>query len=138
MTDVLPTPAAVSQAVDFGVPGPDDDDVNPGFGAILPKSGPRPPKPRNPRNSMASNRLRRKSPHARPVHVADYGYRYYDPLTGRWQSRDPIEEEGGVNLYGFVRNDGGNKLDYLGLIELISYKCSANAQHVEGDPQAPG
>ena len=31
-----------------------------------------------------------------------YGYRYYDPLTGRWPSRDPIEEEGGVNLYGFV------------------------------------
>ncbi|MEI7957239.1 MAG: RHS repeat-associated core domain-containing protein, partial [Verrucomicrobiota bacterium] len=30
-----------------------------------------------------------------------YGYRYYDPLTGRWPSRDPIGEKGGVNLYGF-------------------------------------
>ncbi len=27
-----------------------------------------------------------------------YGYRYYDPVTGRWPSRDPIEERGGVNL----------------------------------------
>ncbi|MFZ9938074.1 MAG: RHS repeat-associated core domain-containing protein, partial [Luteolibacter sp.] len=31
-----------------------------------------------------------------------YGYRYYDPVTGRWPSRDPIEEEGGLNLYGFL------------------------------------
>ena len=23
-----------------------------------------------------------------------YGFRYYDPVTGRWPSRDPIEEEG--------------------------------------------
>jgi RHS repeat-associated protein len=43
-----------------------------------------------------------------------YGYRYYDPNTGRWPSRDPIEEEGGVNLYGFVGNDGVDKIDVLG------------------------
>ena len=44
-----------------------------------------------------------------------YGYRWYDPVTGRWPSRDPIEERGGVNLYGFVGNDGVNGLDVLGL-----------------------
>jgi RHS repeat-associated protein len=44
-----------------------------------------------------------------------YGYRYYDPVTGRWPSRDPIEEEGGINLYGFVGNDGVNKNDVYGL-----------------------
>jgi RHS repeat-associated protein len=43
-----------------------------------------------------------------------YGYRYYDPLTGRWPSRDPIGEKGGLNLYGFVGNDGLNKWDILG------------------------
>ena len=32
-----------------------------------------------------------------------YGYRFYDPLTGRWPSRDPIGEDGGINLYGFVK-----------------------------------
>jgi RHS repeat-associated protein len=44
-----------------------------------------------------------------------YGYRYYDPVTGRWPSRDPIAERGGVNLYGFVGNNGVNDLDYLGM-----------------------
>jgi len=47
-------------------------------------------------------------------HVSYYGYRYYDPVTGRWPSRDPIEEMGGINLYGFVGNDGMNAWDYLG------------------------
>ena len=43
-----------------------------------------------------------------------YAYRYYDPLSGRWPSRDPIGENGGINLYGFVENDGVNKWDNLG------------------------
>jgi uncharacterized protein RhaS with RHS repeats len=53
--------------------------------------------------------------------VADYLYRYYDPVTGRWPSRDPIEEEGGINLYGFVGNSGLYKWDYLGL--AIQQNC---------------
>ncbi|MDF1813620.1 MAG: hypothetical protein P1V20_15580 [Verrucomicrobiales bacterium] len=44
-----------------------------------------------------------------------YGYRYYDPENGRWLNRDPIEEDGGVNLYGFVGNDGILHIDRLGL-----------------------
>ena len=44
-----------------------------------------------------------------------YGYRYYDPETGRWPSRDPIQERGGVNLYGYVGNDGIGRIDVLGL-----------------------
>ena len=44
-----------------------------------------------------------------------YGHRYYDANTGRWQSRDPIEESGGNNLYGFVGNDGVNGWDFLGM-----------------------
>ena len=31
-----------------------------------------------------------------------YGFRYYNPSTGRWLSRDPIEEQGGVNIYGIA------------------------------------
>jgi hypothetical protein len=46
--------------------------------------------------------------------VTYYTYRWYDPLAGRWPSRDPIEEEGGINLYGFVGNDGANFWDFLG------------------------
>jgi RHS repeat-associated protein len=45
-----------------------------------------------------------------------YGYRYYDPQTGRWPSRDPIWEEGGINLYGFIGNNGVNDWDRLGLV----------------------
>jgi RHS repeat-associated protein len=42
-------------------------------------------------------------------------YRAYDPVTGRWLGRDPIEEEGGINLYGYVGNRPVNLVDPLGL-----------------------
>jgi RHS repeat-associated protein len=35
--------------------------------------------------------------------------------VGCWPSRDPIAERGGLNLYGFVGNDGVNWVDRLGL-----------------------
>ena len=38
-------------------------------------------------------------------------YRGYDPGTGRWLSRDPIEEDGGGNLYGYVENNPINLID---------------------------
>jgi RHS repeat-associated protein len=43
-----------------------------------------------------------------------YGYRWYDPITGRWPSRDPIEERGGVNIYSAVSNEMINQTDLLG------------------------
>ena len=46
-----------------------------------------------------------------------YGCRFYDPLWSRWLNRDPIEEEGGLNLYAFCGNDGVNRWDVLGLLE---------------------
>lgn len=61
-----------------------------------------------------------------------YGYRYYDPITGSWPSRDPIEEQGGINLYGFVGNDGISRVDnlglwpdgdYLGIHWIITWRC---------------
>ena len=44
-----------------------------------------------------------------------YGYRSYSPELGRWLSRDPIAERGGLNLYGMVRNNPVNFTDRLGL-----------------------
>lgn len=44
-----------------------------------------------------------------------YGYRFYDPVTGRWPSRDPIGERGGPNIYGMIGNGTINLFDYLGL-----------------------
>ncbi len=55
-----------------------------------------------------------------------YGFRYYDAATGRWLSRDPIGERGGLNLYGMVGNDPLNYIDILGLDKLIltaQFKC---------------
>lgn len=38
-------------------------------------------------------------------------YRGYNPATARWLNRDPIEEMGGLNLYGYVMNDPINFVD---------------------------
>jgi RHS repeat-associated protein len=61
--------------------------------------------------------------------VADYGYRYYDPVTGRWPSRDPIVESGGLNLYGFVVNNGVAHYDVLGLKNACT-DCNGNVDEV--------
>jgi RHS repeat-associated protein len=44
-----------------------------------------------------------------------YGYRYYNPQTGKWLSRDPSGEDAGVNLYRFNDNDPVYYVDPLGL-----------------------
>ena len=44
-----------------------------------------------------------------------YGYRYLNTETGRWISRDPISERGGVNLMAFGLNSPPNKIDLVGL-----------------------
>ncbi|MDO4410589.1 MAG: RHS repeat-associated core domain-containing protein [Akkermansia sp.] len=43
-----------------------------------------------------------------------YNYRHYNPMDGRWINRDPIAEQGGRNLYGFVGNSIF-EVDYIGL-----------------------
>jgi RHS repeat-associated protein len=43
-----------------------------------------------------------------------YGYRYYNPATGRWIGRDRLEEIGGKNLYGTCENDLFELTDDLG------------------------
>jgi RHS repeat-associated protein len=42
-------------------------------------------------------------------------YRYYHPTMGRWLSRDPVGEWGGVNLFVFARNSSVNLIDSHGL-----------------------
>lgn len=65
-----------------------------------------------------------------------YGYRYYNPSTGRWLSRDPINELSFNSFYRnglgrkrfhskpyedylFVGNDSINKIDWNGLLVLL-------------------
>lgn len=64
-----------------------------------------------------------------------YGYRYYNASTGGWLSRDPIQERGGRNLYGFVYNNPIGRIDRLGLfvetcpgsLEAIVARCACKA-----------
>lgn len=51
--------------------------------------------------------------------LMNYGFRYYSPQLGRWTCKDPIEEEGGVNLYTSSSNDASNRVDYLGLSDNL-------------------
>ena len=53
--------------------------------------------------------------HDREVGLVVYQYRYLDPIHGRWLNRDPIEEQGGENLYGFCKKRPVFLLDKLGL-----------------------
>jgi RHS repeat-associated protein len=69
-------------------------------------------------NPLTPNGLRRITFIGKRVGVPDYTYRYYDPVTGRWPSRDPVGEKGGINLFGFLENDGANKTDCLGCITI--------------------
>jgi RHS repeat-associated protein len=46
-----------------------------------------------------------------------FGYRFYDPATQRWVNRDPIGEDGGVNLYRYVGDNPINLIDPFGLSE---------------------
>jgi RHS repeat-associated protein len=41
-------------------------------------------------------------------------YRAYDPRTGRWLSRDPMEESAGANLYAYVADNPINLIDPSG------------------------
>ena len=43
-----------------------------------------------------------------------YNYRHYSPSLGRFLSRDPIAEQGGLNLYAFVGNKTSSNIDRLG------------------------
>jgi RHS repeat-associated protein len=52
-----------------------------------------------------------------------YGYRHYDPVTGRWPSRDPIGEWGGGNLNRIISNNPLNRADILGLDDVRVTQC---------------
>jgi RHS repeat-associated protein len=49
-----------------------------------------------------------------------YGYRYYNPSTGRWPSRDPAGEHAARDLYCFVCNDPLSLVDFLGKLTWIN------------------
>jgi uncharacterized protein RhaS with RHS repeats len=45
---------------------------------------------------------------------------FYNPSTGRWLSRDPIEEKGGANLHSMCANAPTAQVDALGLAPILT------------------
>jgi RHS repeat-associated protein len=64
-----------------------------------------------------------------------YNFRYYNPQIGRWLSRDPLGEQGGVNLYAMVGNNPINLWDILGLgiftIQKVSIDTNQPGMSIE-------
>ncbi len=74
-----------------------------------------------------SRKIPRISPKIGAFGVVEYyGYRYYHTNLGRWLSRDPIGEEGGLNLYSFVGNIPLNAIDQFGLYEATGQTAEKN------------
>ncbi|MBI5189045.1 MAG: RHS repeat-associated core domain-containing protein [Nitrospirae bacterium] len=46
-----------------------------------------------------------------------FGYRFYSPSLGRWINRDPMGEDGGLNLYVYLYNGPVGRYDPMGLNE---------------------
>ncbi|MFZ9937806.1 MAG: tyrosine-type recombinase/integrase [Luteolibacter sp.] len=116
---------------------PPEDDPPAGNAPKSPLLPPKPPDSGNTHNPLPINNSKKNSTASKTAYVWFYGYRYYDPVTGRWPSRDPIEEEGGINLYGFVGNDGINRSDLLGLIVTVERNEGSGQRRSEenGVPQ---
>ena len=59
---------------------------------------------------------------------------FYNPSTGRWLSRDPINEDGGITLYVHCHNNLVDHIDLLGLWKIErKWKARAIAYAEEGD-----
>jgi len=59
-----------------------------------------------------------------------YGHRYYSPSLGRWLSRDPIGEQGGLKSYGFLSSDPLHRIDPLGESDFNAPPVSVTGPNV--------
>jgi hypothetical protein len=48
----------------------------------------------------------------------------FDHFSHIWPNRDPLGEQGGLDLYGYVSNDSINQVDLLGLLNCTALKAA--------------
>jgi len=129
----------VRQAAPVAAPVKRDRDDEPpaSEASIGPKTPKGPVSPQITINPLVVNASRRRSKRHNEGRVTHYGYRYYDPVTGRWPSRDPLHEVGSQSTfrlantrrfpsdwdlglsYVFVRNSPLKNIDYLGMATVV-------------------
>ena len=110
---------------------PPDEEPPAGSVPNSPAPPPKPPTSGNSHNPMPSSELQEESLPPKKAGVTFYGYRWYDPVTGRWPSRDPIGEQGGINLYAFVGNDGALGIDAFGLYPYTTKEDAIEAASMD-------
>jgi RHS repeat-associated protein len=52
-----------------------------------------------------------------------FWHRWYDSRDGRWISRDPIKDLGGINYYAYVGNNAINRIDITGFKDCDDKPC---------------
>ena len=91
------------------------------FGAITARYG----------TEGASNPWRLSSEYAEDdMATVYYNYRHYEPVMGRWMSRDFAEEVDACSLYEFVKNGIDRAFDVLGLFG-DGYETKCVKSHIE-------
>jgi RHS repeat-associated protein len=135
-----PTTAAVTVARgQSGSPKPPGEEPPPGNALPRTPNPPKDPAGGNSHNPLMSSGLDEMESLSNSASLVDYGYRYYDPVTGRWPSRDPIVEHAFLlnqsknlrisrkvimrvkfsNYFAFLTNNPLNSSDFLGLSDKI-------------------
>ena len=116
-----PTAAVTVARGQSGSPKPPGEEPPPGNTLPRTPNPPKDPAGGNSHNPLMSSDLDKRESLSNSASLVYYGYRYYDPVTGRWPSRDPIGEMGGVNFYTFIVNNPVRYFDYLGLAAQESW-----------------
>jgi RHS repeat-associated protein len=75
-------------------------------------------------NNRLANTKERDISVANVITLDNHGMRYYNPVTGRYISRDPLEYADGMNAYLYVHNNPINHIDPLGLSEESGWSWS--------------
>ncbi len=59
-----------------------------------------------------------------------FGYRFYSPYQRRWLNRDPLQEQGGINLYAYVNGDPLGYVDPDGRNAIFAFAIGAGVDYV--------